>query len=46
MAANSGRPPPSTANFNLPNGYTIQPVLWNLTLPSTIRFDDKGNKCI
>ena len=32
-AINSGKPP-ITSNFNLMKGYIIQPVLWNLTLPS------------
>src|SRR5690348_6185889 len=27
---------PSTNVFNLPAGYKIEPVLWNLTLPSTV----------
>jgi glucose/arabinose dehydrogenase len=39
---NSGQPP-SIDNFNLTSGYTIQPVLWNLSLPSSVTFDDKGN---
>ncbi len=38
---NSG-PKPSTDIFNLPPGYKIEPVLWNLTLPSTVTFDDNG----
>jgi glucose/arabinose dehydrogenase len=38
---NSG-PQPSTDIFNLPSGYKIEPVLWNLTLPSTVTFDDNG----
>jgi glucose/arabinose dehydrogenase len=43
MAINSGKPP-ATSNFNITlDGYTIQPVLWNLTLPSSITSDDKGN---
>ncbi|HZA07430.1 MAG TPA: hypothetical protein VE619_06985, partial [Nitrososphaeraceae archaeon] len=39
---NSGNPP-KTDNFNIPKGYTIKPVLWNLTLPSSVAFDGKGN---
>jgi glucose/arabinose dehydrogenase len=35
-------PKPSTDIFNLPPGYKIEPVLWNLTLPSTVTFDDNG----
>jgi hypothetical protein len=42
MAINSGQTP-SISNFNITKGYTIEPVLWNLTLPSSITFDDKGN---
>ena len=41
-AINSGKPP-ATSNFNITlSGYTIQPALWNLTLPSAITFDDSG----
>jgi glucose/arabinose dehydrogenase len=39
---NSGKPP-TTDNFNITKGYTIKPVLWNLTLPSSVTFDEKGN---
>src|SRR5918911_848528 len=39
---NSG-PAPSTSNFNLPSGYSIEPVAWNLTLPGPMTADDKGN---
>src|SRR5919197_1196324 len=42
MAVNSGSPP-SIDNFQLPPGYKIEPVLWNLTTPGTMAFDDKGN---
>jgi hypothetical protein len=31
-ATTSGEPP-STDNFNLEDGYTIEPVVWNLTAP-------------
>jgi glucose/arabinose dehydrogenase len=42
MAINSGSAP-TTTNFNITvPGYTIQPVLWNLTLPSAVTFDDTG----
>jgi hypothetical protein len=42
MAINSDSAP-TTTNFNITvPGYTIQPVLWNLTLPSAITFDDTG----
>ncbi len=42
MAINSGKSP-STDNFNLPPGYKMQPILWNLSLPTTVTFNDKGN---
>jgi glucose/arabinose dehydrogenase len=41
MVINSGKVPP-TENFNVAEGFTIQPVLWNLTLPSAVTFDDTG----
>jgi glucose/arabinose dehydrogenase/plastocyanin len=44
-AINSGKPP-STQNFNISSGYKIEPVLWNLTFPSAVAFDDKGNMYI
>ncbi len=34
---------PSSDVFNVPSGYKMEPVLWNLTLPSTVTFDDNGN---
>jgi len=42
---NSGKPP-STNIFNVVPGYKIQPILWNLTLPSTVTFDDNGSMYI
>ena len=39
---NSGSAP-SAANFNLPDGYSIEPVAWNLTAPDSVTFDDSGN---
>jgi glucose/arabinose dehydrogenase len=42
---NSGKPP-STNVFNVVPGYKIQPILWNLTLPSTVTFDDNGSMYI
>ena len=39
---NSGSAP-LTSNFNLPPGYTIEAVAWNLTLPGPMTADDKGN---
>ena len=38
--------PPKTDNFNITKGYKIEPILWNLTLPSSVTFDDKGNMYI
>jgi glucose/arabinose dehydrogenase len=38
--------PPSTDNFNLEDGYTIEPVIWNLTAPDSVTFDDQGNMYI
>ena len=34
---------PSTDMFNLTSGYTIEPVVWNLTAPDSLTFDDSGN---
>jgi glucose/arabinose dehydrogenase len=42
----SGANPPNTNNFNLASGYTIKPVVWNLTAPDSITFDNKGNMYI
>ena len=42
---NSGKPP-SASIFNIMPGYKIQPVLWNLTLPSSVTFDDNGSMYI
>jgi glucose/arabinose dehydrogenase len=42
---NSG-PPPLTSIFNLPPGYKIEPVLWNVNIPGSVAFDDKGNMYI
>lgn len=39
---NSG-PSPSTNNFQLPKGFRLVPLIWNLTLPDAITFDGKGN---
>lgn len=39
---NEGKTPLSN-NFNITKGYKIEPVLWNLTTPSSVAFDDKGN---
>ena len=37
-AVNSGKPP-GTDNFKIAEGYRIEPVAWNLTLPSSVTFD-------
>jgi glucose/arabinose dehydrogenase len=42
---NSGAKP-STDVFNIPSGYKMEPILWNLTLPSTVTFDDNGSMYI
>jgi len=42
---NLGKKPGSDI-FNIHPGYKIEPVLWNLTLPSTITFDDNGSMYI
>jgi hypothetical protein len=42
VTINSGQPP-DVGNFNVTKGYKIEPVLWNLTLPSSVAFDDTGN---
>jgi glucose/arabinose dehydrogenase len=39
---NSGKKP-NTEIFNLFPGYKIEPILWDLTLPSTVTFDDNGS---
>src|SRR5919107_5252218 len=39
----SGGNAPKTDIFTVPPGYTIKPVVWNLTAPDTVTFDDKGN---
>jgi len=39
---NSG-PAPSSSNFNITKGYKIEPVLWNVSLPTSTAFDGKGN---
>jgi glucose/arabinose dehydrogenase len=45
MTVNSG-PAPSISALNLPEGYTIEPVIWNLTLPSAVTFDGNGTMYI
>ena len=43
VATNSGSSPPPINHFNLPPGYRIEPIIWNLTLPSSVTFDEKDN---
>lgn len=45
-SAINGGPRPSTSNFQIAQGYRIEPVIWNLTLPDAITFDGKGNTFI
>ena len=42
----SGDNAPNIEIFNLTTGYTIEPVVWNLTAPDSITFDDYGNMYI
>jgi glucose/arabinose dehydrogenase len=42
----SGEDAPSTDNFNLTSGYTIEPVVWNLNAPDSLTFDENGNMYI
>ena len=42
---NSG-PAPSIDNFNISDGYTIEPVMWNMSLPTALTWDDQGNMYI
>jgi len=44
-AINSGNPPPVN-HFSINTGYRIEPVIWNLTLPSSITFDNENNMYI
>jgi glucose/arabinose dehydrogenase len=39
---NSGKPP-TNAILKIAPGYKVEPVLWNLTLPSTVTFDSNGS---
>lgn len=41
-AINSGHAP-SASILKLPDGYKAEPVLWNLTLPSSVAFDSGGS---
>ncbi len=46
MGSTSGNNTPTTDNFNLTSGYTIAPVVWNLTAPDSLAIDDEGNMYI
>src|SRR5918996_2536705 len=46
IGSTSGDNAPRTDNFKLISGYTIEPVIWNLTLPSSITFDNENNMYI
>ena len=44
VTINSGVPPNSLQNYlKIPPGYRMEPILWNLNLPGSFAFDDKGN---
>ena len=43
---NSASSFPTIDIFKIPQGYNIEPILWNLSLPTSITFDDKGNMYI
>lgn len=45
VTINSGNPP-STETLDLPDGYIIEPIAWNLTLPSAVTFDGNGSMYI
>jgi glucose/arabinose dehydrogenase len=44
-AINSNNPPPVN-HFSINTGYKIEPVLWNLTLPTSVAFDTENNMYI
>src|ERR671921_386276 len=46
IGSTSGDNAPRTDNFKLTSGYTIEPIVWNLTLPSSITFDNENNMYI
>ncbi|MDQ3851696.1 MAG: plastocyanin/azurin family copper-binding protein [Thermoproteota archaeon] len=39
---NSGNPP-SSENFNISDSFKIEPLLWNMSFPSSVAFDEAGN---
>jgi glucose/arabinose dehydrogenase len=45
VTINSGVPP-TTEVFTLPTQYKLEPFLWNLNLPGSFAFDNKGNTYI
>ncbi len=46
IGTTSGNNAPNTDILNLATGYTIEPVVWNLTASDTVIFDDEGNMYI
>ena len=46
IGTTSGNNAPNTDILNLATGYTIEPVVWNLTAPDSVTFDDDGNMYI
>ena len=44
-AINSGNPPPVN-HFIINTGYRIEPVIWNLTLPTSVTFDNENHMYI
>ena len=46
IGSTSGNDAPAIDIFNLTSGYTIEPVVWNLTAPDTLTFDSNGTMYI
>ena len=46
IGSTSGNTAPRTDIFNRTSGYTIESVVWNLTLPTSIPFDNENNMYI
>ena len=46
IGTTSGNNAPNIDIFNLTPGYTIEPIVWNLTAPDSVTFDDNGNMYI
>lgn len=38
--------PPSVDHFHINTGYRIEPAIWNLTLPTSVTFDNENNMYI